>query len=157
MSMLRPVLRRSVHTAPRYASVAASAQRPAPPPPPPPSTAHKPQLTSSKTGSTFHSSPPQAVGVSASGVKYTLADGREVIDGASGGAAVSCLGASNPDIVEVMAQQAAQMAYAYHGAVHHSKSEELADFLVERSNGAFVAGAFFNSGESASQLWICTW
>jgi adenosylmethionine-8-amino-7-oxononanoate aminotransferase len=75
-----------------------------------------------------------------------MADGREVLDGVSGGAAVACLGYSNPDLVDVMARQAAQMPYAYHQALGHDVSEELAQFLVDRSGGAFVAGAFLNSG-----------
>jgi hypothetical protein len=38
------------------------------------------------------------------------------------------------------------MPYAYHQALGHDVSEELAQFLVDRSGGAFVAGAFLNSG-----------
>ncbi|BEI90010.1 uncharacterized protein CcaverHIS019_0300800 [Cutaneotrichosporon cavernicola] len=147
--MLRPLLRqvtprlaRAVSTAPRAAAVTQHATTAGPPPPPP-------QPVEAKPPATFHVAGAQPIAVSSSGVTFRMADGREVLDGVSGGAAVACLGYSNPDLVAVMARQAAQMPYAYHQALGHDVSEELAQFLIDRSSGAFVAGAFLNSGSEA--------
>jgi len=83
-----------------------------------------------------------------------LADGRTILDGMSGGAAVACLGSSNPDIVEVMRKQAEVMPYAYHQAFGNTAGDELAQFLVDRSDGAFTAGAFMSSGSEAVEAII---
>lgn len=83
-----------------------------------------------------------------------LSDGRTILDGMSGGAAVACIGSSNPDIVEVMRAQAETMPYAYHAAFGNDAGEELAQFFVDRSDGAFTAGAFMTSGSEAVEAII---
>lgn len=62
---------------------------------------------------------------------------------------MACLGYSNPELVEAMNRQIMALPYAYHGAFGNEQSELLADHLIERSNGTFVAGAFYNSGSEA--------
>jgi adenosylmethionine-8-amino-7-oxononanoate aminotransferase len=83
-----------------------------------------------------------------------LTDGRVILDGMSGGAAVACLGSSNADIVEVMRAQAEKLPYAYHQAFGNTAGDELAQFLVDRSDGAFTAGAFLGSGSEAVEAII---
>lgn len=92
---------------------------------------------------------PSPIAAASTGLTFTLADGREVMDAMSGGAAVACLGAYNPDIVDVMTRQAATLPYTYHQVLGNSASEDLARFLVDRSGGAFAAAAFLNSGSEA--------
>lgn len=99
----------------------------------------------------FHFTTPAPIASSSSGITFTLDDGREMMDGMSGGAAVACLGANNPDLVDVMTAQASRLPFTYHQVLGNSASEELADFLVSRSQGTFAAAAFLNSGSEAME------
>lgn len=78
---------------------------------------------------------------------FTLTTGETVLDAAAGGAAVSCLGNGNSEVIETMYEQAKKMAYTYHQSLDAEGSEKLAKWLCDRSEGALVAGAFLNSGK----------
>src|SRR5207249_5662051 len=71
--------------------------------------------------------PPTAVG--ASGIEIVDRDGRRYID-ASGGAAVSCLGHGNPDVLAAMHAQIDRIAYAHTSFFTTDVAEELADTLA---------------------------
>ncbi len=80
------------------------------------------------------------------GIMIRDADGREYID-ASGGAAVSCLGHSDPDVLAAMRAQIDQLDYAHTGFFTTPAAEELADELVRRAP-AGIGYAHFTSGGS---------
>jgi len=96
--------------------------------------------------STFYHAQPSPVAVSASGLTFTLDDGRVLLDGVSGGAAVACLGNGNEEVIEVMTEQARKMAYAYHQSLGCGPGDELASYLCGK--GGFEAAAFLSSGQS---------
>jgi adenosylmethionine-8-amino-7-oxononanoate aminotransferase len=67
--------------------------------------------------------------VSGQGVTIRDAEGRDYID-ASGGAAVSCLGHSHPDVLAAMHAQLDQLAYAHTGFFTTKVAEELGETLM---------------------------
>src|SRR5467141_5339814 len=75
---------------------------------------------------TGHSYPIAAGG---EGVTIRDAAGKEYID-ASGGAAVSCLGHSHPDVLAAMREQLDRLAYAHTSFFTTEAAEELADELI---------------------------
>jgi adenosylmethionine-8-amino-7-oxononanoate aminotransferase len=72
---------------------------------------------------------PYPTATTARGVMIRDSVGKEYID-ASGGAAVSCLGHSHPDVLSVMHKQLDQLAYAHTSFFTSQAAEELADELV---------------------------
>ena len=86
--------------------------------------------------------------VAASGQGAVLRDaaGNEYID-ASGGAAVSCLGHSHPDVLAAMRTQLDTLAYAHTSFFTTQVAEELADDLVAHAP-AGIGHVFFVSGGS---------
>lgn len=86
------------------------------------------------------------VAASASGVMVTDTDGRTYID-ASGGAAVSCLGHSHPDVLAAMHAQIDRVAYVHTSFFTTQVAEELADLLIEGAP-AGTSHAYFVSGGS---------
>ncbi len=74
------------------------------------------------------------------------AAGLEYID-ASGGAAVSCLGHSHPDVLAAMREQLDQLAYAHTSFFTTQVAEELADDLVAHAPTG-IGHVFFVSGGS---------
>ena len=113
------------------------------------------RATVSHKSSTFHHAQPPPIAVSGSGLTFTLDDGRVILDGVSGGAAVACLGNGNDEVIEVMTEQAKKMAYAYHQSLGSGPGDELARYLCER--GGFEAAAFLNSGECLRELRRGVW
>ena len=83
-----------------------------------------------------------------SGVYIYSADGKKVLDGSSG-AAVSALGHGNHEVLSVITDQAQRLVYAHTSFFTSEPAEELSDFLVEESKGAFSRAMFFNSGSEA--------
>lgn len=69
------------------------------------------------------------IAVSGKGVELFDATGKAYID-ASGGAAVSCLGHSHPDVLAALHKQLDQLAYAHTGFFTTDVAEKLADNLV---------------------------
>jgi adenosylmethionine-8-amino-7-oxononanoate aminotransferase len=86
--------------------------------------------------------------VAASGRGVTIRDntGKEYID-ASGGAAVSCLGHSHPDVLRAMREQIDRLAYAHTSFFTTQVAEELADDLVAHAPDG-IGHVFFVSGGS---------
>jgi adenosylmethionine-8-amino-7-oxononanoate aminotransferase len=92
---------------------------------------------------TGHSYP---VAASGHGVTIRDVDGKEYID-ASGGAAVSCLGHSHPDVLAAMHEQLDRLAYAHTSFFTTQVAEELADDLAAHApNG--IGHVFYVSGGS---------
>ncbi|WP_417815221.1 aspartate aminotransferase family protein [Thalassospira alkalitolerans] len=88
--------------------------------------------------------PPRAV--SGDGIYITDAQGKRYLD-ACGGAAVSCLGHSDPAVRAAMHAQIDQIAYAHSGFFSSDAMEELADDLVAHAPEG-IAKAYFVSGGS---------
>ena len=82
----------------------------------------------------------------ARGVMIRDSTGKEYID-ASGGAAVSCLGHSHPDVLSAMHQQLDQLAYAHTSFFTSQTAEELADELVAHAPEG-LSRVFYVSGGS---------
>jgi hypothetical protein len=80
------------------------------------------------------------------GITIRDAEGREYID-ASGGAAVSCLGHSNPDVLAAMHAQIDRLDYAHTGFFTTPSAEELADEMI-RHAPAGISHVHFTSGGS---------
>ncbi len=79
------------------------------------------------------------------GVYLYDSDGKQYLD-ACGGAAVSCLGHGNQEVIEAIKAQADKMAYAHTAFFTSDVAEELADFLMPRSPG--MSKVYFVSGGS---------
>jgi len=79
------------------------------------------------------------------GVYLIDSEGKRYLDGC-GGAAVSCLGHGNKEIIAAIKQQAEKIAYAHTAFFTSEAAEELADFLIPRSPG--MARAYFVTGGS---------
>ena len=84
--------------------------------------------------------------VSARGMRIVDSEGREYIDG-SGGAAVSCLGHGNPEVLAAMHAQIDRLAYAHTGFFTTEVAEELADTLIADAP-AGTSHAYLVSGGS---------
>jgi adenosylmethionine-8-amino-7-oxononanoate aminotransferase len=92
---------------------------------------------------TRHSYP---VAAGAQGVTIRDSAGNEYLD-ASGGAAVSCLGHSHPDVLAAMREQLDRLAYAHTSFFTSQVAEELADDLVAHGP-AGLGHVFYVSGGS---------
>jgi adenosylmethionine-8-amino-7-oxononanoate aminotransferase len=88
--------------------------------------------------------------VAASGHGVTIRDtaGKEYID-ASGGAAVSCLGHSHPDVLGAMREQIDRLAYAHTSFFTTQVAEELADDLVAHAPDGIGHVLFVSGGSEA--------
>ncbi|QJQ20723.1 aspartate aminotransferase family protein [Pseudomonas sp. SK] len=74
--------------------------------------------------------------------------GKRYLD-ASGGAAVSCLGHSDPEVIEAVRHQIGQLAYAHSSFFTTEVMEELADFLVARAPKGLESVYFVSGGSEA--------
>jgi adenosylmethionine-8-amino-7-oxononanoate aminotransferase len=95
--------------------------------------------------------PPLATG--GEGVWLIEAGGRRVLD-ASGGAAVSCLGHQHPRVLEAMARQASQLAYAHTAFFSSEAAEALAEELVGHEPGGLAYAYFVSGGSEAIEASI---
>ena len=86
--------------------------------------------------------------VSAKGIFIRDATGKDYID-ASGGAAVSCLGHSHPDVLAAMREQLDRLAYAHTSFFTTSVAEELADELVAHAPEGIEHVYFVSGGSEA--------
>lgn len=86
--------------------------------------------------------------VSADGMYYRTADGREVLDGTAG---LWCCNAGHnqPRIVEAIRQQAGELDYAPAFQMGHPKAFELASRLTEMAPEGFDHAFFTNSGSES--------
>ena len=76
--------------------------------------------------------------------------GKKYFDG-SGGAAVSCLGHSDPDVTAAINTQIDQIAFAHTGFFTSEPSEELADLLIEHAPGDLDRVYFVSGGSEAME------
>lgn len=74
--------------------------------------------------------------------------GKKYFDG-SGGAAVSCLGHSDPDVTRAIKDQVDRIAFAHTGFFTSEPAEELADLLVSKAPGNLDRVYFVSGGSEA--------
>ena len=98
----------------------------------------------------FHRTTGQSYPVAVRGAGAYLFDaaGRRYLD-ASGGAAVSCLGHGDAEVVAAVAEQAAQLAYAHTSFFSSAPAEALAELLVAQAPPTLTRAIFVSSGSEA--------
>jgi adenosylmethionine-8-amino-7-oxononanoate aminotransferase len=96
----------------------------------------------------LRATPPAAVG--GQGCWLIDAQGRRYLD-ASGGAAVSCLGHSHPDVIAAMHAQIDRLAYAHTGFFTSEVAEALADHLAARAPEGLHNVYFVSGGSEAME------
>ncbi len=84
--------------------------------------------------------------VKGDGVYIIDADGKRYLDG-SGGAAVSCLGHSDADVIRAIRDQAGTLAFAHTGFFTSQAAEDLADHLIAMAPDG-IEMVYFTSGGS---------
>lgn len=95
--------------------------------------------------------PPAAVG--GEGCYLTDASGKRYFDG-SGGAAVSCLGHGDAEIVAAVQAQVEKLAFAHTGFFTSEPAEALADLLIENAPGDLDRVYFVSGGSEAIEAAI---
>jgi len=100
----------------------------------------------------FHRAPKSALptAVKGDGIYVIDSAGKRYLDG-SGGAAVSCLGHSDPDVIAAVKAQLDEIPFAHTGFFTSAPAEELADYLIERAprdDKRGMRAAYFVSGGS---------
>ena len=98
----------------------------------------------------FHRAPTSTLpcAVKGDGIYIVDSDGKRYLDG-SGGAAVSCLGHSDPDVIQAIKDQVDSIAYAHSGFFTSAPAEDLADYLIERAPAGMRAAYFVSGGSEA--------
>ncbi|KAH7881773.1 hypothetical protein F5I97DRAFT_1945577 [Phlebopus sp. FC_14] len=96
-------------------------------------------------------SPP--VAVAGDGVYLDLDNGQRLIDGI-GGAAVTCVGTSHPKVIQAVKDQLDAVPYVYNMQLSTKPAEELAQLLVDTSDGAFERVVFASGGSEAMEAVI---
>jgi adenosylmethionine-8-amino-7-oxononanoate aminotransferase len=98
----------------------------------------------------FHRMPKQKlpVAVAGDGIEIVDSTGKRYID-ASGGAAVSCLGHSDPRVIDAIKRQAQQLPYAHTSFFTTQVAEELADCLVSQAPQGLGHVYFVSGGSEA--------
>jgi len=86
--------------------------------------------------------------VSGEGIYITDSKGKQYLD-ASGGAAVSCLGHSDRDVVDAIKKQLDDLAFAHTGFFTTEPAEELADLLIDAAPDNMSAVYFVSGGSEA--------
>ncbi|MEL7459959.1 MAG: aspartate aminotransferase family protein [Pseudomonadota bacterium] len=92
--------------------------------------------------------PPRAV--RGQGCYLYDATGKAYLDG-SGGAAVSCLGHGDRDVIAAVQSQAATLSFAHTGFFTSEPAEELADLLIEDAPGDLDRVYFVSGGSEAAE------
>ena len=98
----------------------------------------------------FHRSPRQTLPsvVEGRGIELIDSTGKRYLD-ASGGAAVSCLGHSHPQVVRAIQQQLDHIAYAHTSFFTNEPAEQLATTLAQAAPGDLNHVFFVSSGSEA--------
>ena len=86
--------------------------------------------------------------VKGDGVYILDADGKRYLD-ASGGAAVSCLGHSDPDVLQAIKDQVDTLAFAHTGFFTSQAAEDLADLLIAKAPDGIEMVYFMSGGSEA--------
>lgn len=81
----------------------------------------------------------------AQGHHIYLKDGREIFD-ACGGAAVTCLGHGNQEVLNAMNRQAQTCAYVPYAFFDNQSTRNLGEWLVRTSNGVIAKAYLVSSG-----------
>ena len=79
--------------------------------------------------------------------------GKAYLDG-SGGAAVSCLGHGDPDIIAAVQEQATKLSFAHTGFFTSDPAEALSDVLIETAPGALDRVDLVSGGSEAVEAAI---
>ena len=95
-----------------------------------------------------HSKSPPRLATRGEGPYLFDTDGRAYLDG-SGGAAVSCLGHSDPDVIAAIQAQVGRMAYAHTSFFTSEPAEELADLLIAHAPEGIDRVYFVSGGSEA--------
>ena len=90
--------------------------------------------------------PPRAV--RGQGAYLFDADGKQYLD-ASGGAAVSCLGHSDPDVIDAIKRQVDTLAFAHTGFFTSEPAESLADRLIAHAPDGIERAYLVSGGSEA--------
>lgn len=98
----------------------------------------------------FHRNPNSTLPIAVAGEGIEIIDqtGKRYID-ACGGAAVSCLGYSHPEVIQAVKDQVDQIAYAHTAFFTNQPAEELAAFLAARAPGDLNHVYFVSGGSEA--------
>lgn len=91
---------------------------------------------------------PPLIAKSSAGCYIIDENGKRYFDG-SGGAAVSCLGHGDVEIIKAIQDQTAQMAFAHTGFFTSDPAEQLADLLIENAPGDLDRVYFVSGGSEA--------
>lgn len=94
----------------------------------------------------IHDRLPRAV--KGDGVYLIDSKGKRYLDG-SGGAAVSCLGHSDPDIIKAIKDQSESLAFAHTGFFTSQAAEDLADHLFAKAPDGIEMVYFMSGGSEA--------
>ena len=84
------------------------------------------------------------------GIYIIDADGKRYLD-ASGGAAVSCLGHSDPDVIQAIKDQAETLAFAHTAFFTSEAAEELANLLIGKAPDGIEVVYFVSGGSEAME------
>ena len=93
-------------------------------------------------------SAPPVKAISSEGCYIIDETGKKYLDG-SGGAAVSCLGHGDPEIIAAIKKQTEQMAFAHTGFFTSDPAEDLADLLIKHAPGDLDRVYFVSGGSEA--------
>ncbi len=100
-----------------------------------------------------HSRKPPPKAVRGEGCYLYDEAGKAYLDG-SGGAAVSCLGHGDPDIIAAVQEQAEKLAFAHTGFFTSAPAEELADLLIQHAPGDLDRVYLVSGGSEATEAAI---
>jgi len=95
--------------------------------------------------------PPKAV--NAHGCYIYDSAGKTYLDG-SGGAAVSCLGHGDPDVIEAVKKQAEALSFAHTGFFTSEPAEDLADLLIQHAPKGLDRVYLVSGGSEAAEAAI---
>ena len=95
-----------------------------------------------------HKTPPTAV--RGEGCYLYDSTGKEYLDG-SGGAAVSCLGHGDADVIAAVQKQVAELAFAHTGFLTSDPAEALAALLAQHAPGTLDRVYFVSGGSEATE------
>lgn len=96
---------------------------------------------------------PPPMAVSAEGCYFRDAAGKQYLD-ASGGAAVSCLGHGDAEVIAAVKAQLEQLAFAHTGFFTTEPAEKLADLLIEHAPGDLDRVYLVSGGSEATEAAI---
>lgn len=88
---------------------------------------------------------PAALLESASGIYLKTSDGRNILD-ATSGAAVACLGYDSKEVQKAVVDQLTSVPYCHPGFYKTQSADDLADFLVQSTDGHMSKAVLCGSG-----------